>query len=162
MYKAMIPCILAVTLLLAGIFSVMPIEKAQTVHTSILAGTSDIISVTKTAIGVGSFNATLTCTSSYQLLEVYVYVVDAGAIDGTISVITDPDGMGPLPEATNFPSGSLTSASDTTTRIFGVSNGIATGLGGGVTTVAYVDAGADDTSQPTILLTASVGGGTCS
>ena len=41
MNKVVIPAILSVTILIAGIFAFMPVEKAATVHTTILADTAE-------------------------------------------------------------------------------------------------------------------------
>ena len=45
MKKLVIPAILAATVLVAGAFAFMPVEKASTVHTTILAGTSQIVTL---------------------------------------------------------------------------------------------------------------------
>ena len=42
MNKIFLPTILAATILLAGVFAVMPVEKASTVHTTILANTIEL------------------------------------------------------------------------------------------------------------------------
>jgi hypothetical protein len=50
MKKIVIPTILTATVLIAGMFAFMPIEKAQTVHTTILAGTMEPFSVACTSV----------------------------------------------------------------------------------------------------------------
>ena len=42
MNKIVIPAILAATVLVAGMFAMMPVQKASTVHTSITAAVSDL------------------------------------------------------------------------------------------------------------------------
>ena len=48
MNKLTIPAILVATVMVAGIFAFMPVEKASTVHTTITASTADIIQVVGT------------------------------------------------------------------------------------------------------------------
>ena len=42
MNKIVIPAILAATVLVAGMFALMPVQKASTVHTAITAAVSDL------------------------------------------------------------------------------------------------------------------------
>ena len=42
MNKIVIPAILAATVLVAGMFALMPVQKASTVHTSITAAVTDL------------------------------------------------------------------------------------------------------------------------
>ena len=61
MNKLTIPSILAATVLIAGIFAFMPVEKASTVHTGI--GTNQIEQIQKTLPTAGT-TVTLTITAS--------------------------------------------------------------------------------------------------
>ena len=53
MNKLMIPAILAATLMVAGIFAFMPVQRAQTVHTSIAAGERDNVIVNSITLTAG-------------------------------------------------------------------------------------------------------------
>ena len=53
MNRLAIPSILAATVLVAGIFALMPVDKASTVHTAIQAAVRDSNTVTDTSLTVG-------------------------------------------------------------------------------------------------------------
>jgi len=79
--KLIIPAILAATVLIAGIFVLMPVEKASTVHTTILAANVQLRtdSVTVTTTGVGD-DAVITISSDkdYTVIDI---VIDMSAWD---------------------------------------------------------------------------------
>lgn len=54
MNKLVIPAILAATVLVAGMFAFMPVERATTVHTAILAGIRDVNTVDLNGLPVNS------------------------------------------------------------------------------------------------------------
>lgn len=83
MNRLVIPSILTATVLIAGIFALMPIEKASTVHTTIQATTARISSATL-AVSVALTDVTITCPAASDgchILEILVDDDDAGAGD---------------------------------------------------------------------------------
>ena len=77
MNKLTIPAILAVIVLSAGVFAFMPINQASTVHTTILASNTGIVSVQ--ALDISNANANFSCDDDG----------DDGAITFTLDVGTD-------------------------------------------------------------------------
>ena len=63
MNKIVIPTILAATVLVAGMFAMMPVQKASTVHTSITAAVTDLD-------GDGVRNAVDNCPLTPNLAQV--------------------------------------------------------------------------------------------
>ena len=82
MKKIVIPAILAATVLVAGMFSFLPVEKAQTVHTTIQANSDKIITLTAvvTPEGTGADQtATWTVGAPFRVLNILATnTVDAG------------------------------------------------------------------------------------
>ena len=93
MKNTTIPIILTSIVLVAGIFALMPIDQASTVHTTILEGSTNFVEVTLTATGNdGDFVVTCPTTAdSCKFLEVFLendiadQTVDPGDILATIS-----------------------------------------------------------------------------
>lgn len=52
MKNYIIPSIVAVAVLLTGVFALLPVENASTVHTTILAGTTQLRAITSVAAGL--------------------------------------------------------------------------------------------------------------
>ncbi len=90
MNKLVIPSILTATLLIASIFAFMPVYKASTVHTTILANTAKEVSVTstvKTTTGPNTFTITCASTSNAcQIQEIYLIVTVTGTASVTPAV----------------------------------------------------------------------------
>lgn len=158
MRKLIIPSILAVTVLIAGIFAFMPIEKVSTVHGSIQANTArvseDLIAVT-----VADTDLVIECpaaSSGCHILEVYVEEndgtagagadIDLGAVTGTI----DGD---PVTIVTNL----ATTVSEARVVLSGIS-GVAIGSGD-ILTIDVV-AGTSESAIYNMRVVALVQGGT--
>jgi len=78
MSNLIIPAILAATVLVAGLFASMPIEKASTVHTALLAGASGLQRVTATdqADVANQFDGDVEITGTAPFLVMAVYICD--------------------------------------------------------------------------------------
>ena len=99
MNRLVIPSILAATVLVAGMFAFMPVDKASTVHTTIQAATTDLTSVTKIDDDAPLNNietgdaVSVTCTQPFIVRTVQIDIsntVAAGDITGTFA--SDADG----------------------------------------------------------------------
>lgn len=65
----LIPAVLAATVLVAGIFAFMPVEKASTVHSQILSNTVPKLAISVAdAATVAGETFTLTCTADYAVV----------------------------------------------------------------------------------------------
>ena len=94
MNKITIPALLLGVVMVAGIFAFMPIQEASTVHTTVLAGSTDISHTQATSTGAGN-DFTITCptdSDGCHILEAYltdpeagVANIDTGAVTGTIN-----------------------------------------------------------------------------
>lgn len=94
MNRLVIPSILAATVLVAGMFVFMPVDKASTVHTVIQANTIRMVSVDSAQSTAADQNMRITCPatalSGCRILEVYVdettnNQVQLDQIDGIIN-----------------------------------------------------------------------------
>ena len=93
MNKLVIPSILAATVLVAGIFSLIPVQKASTVHSTIQAATTKLTSVTKTDTNVDSTDtASVTCTQSFVVRTIQADIANSVAADITAVISSDADG----------------------------------------------------------------------
>jgi len=94
MTKFVIPSILAVTILIGGVFAFMPVEQASTVHTTIQASTTDVIvdsGNTKTiadGVATSTQTITLTFTGDAVVTSIKVSIPAEGADDYDISGVT--------------------------------------------------------------------------
>lgn len=74
--RIVIPAILAATILVAGMFALMPVDKAGTVHTGIQANTARMVSVDSALSTAADQDIRITCpatsTSGCRILELYV------------------------------------------------------------------------------------------
>lgn len=89
MRKIIIPTILAATVLIAGIFAFMPVQKASTVHTAIIAALSS------TAVGAGGITSASIATDaigSDELAASGVTEINAAVL----AALADQDGDGVL------------------------------------------------------------------
>ena len=79
MKKYTIPTILVAVVLVAGMFAFMPVENAATVHTTILANTSEVNVVTDTDVGdAGTFDIEITGNGSdFCILSLVLFTDDA-------------------------------------------------------------------------------------
>lgn len=85
--NVLIPAILAATVLIAGIFALMPVDKAQTVHSTILS-TGVVQAVANTKSQVNAAATTYTWTSTAPIRIVGFKVVEGASAAHTTSVIT--------------------------------------------------------------------------
>jgi len=87
MTKFVIPSILAVTILIAGIFAFMPVEKAATVHTTITAGIDALAPLTVTLTPLASAARTASGVSTAQdtddILPTALVRIDVTVVSGT-------------------------------------------------------------------------------
>lgn len=90
--KIVIPSILVVTILIAGIFALMPVERAGTVHTTIIAEIASAKTVSNTVILDG-----MTGNVANPVVVFLLDTTDVGnVIDGHVAVtlpITDDDSV---------------------------------------------------------------------
>lgn len=90
MKKIVIPAILTATILIAGMFAFMPVEKASSVHTTIQAGQATVFSQTvahTTAAAVAEVrDFTLNCTSDCVITSIVVQSTVSGATANVASV----------------------------------------------------------------------------
>src|SRR5574341_1816426 len=71
MKKVVIPTILAATILVAGMFAMMPIQKAATVHTSIIAGGAGNVLLEVTDANVNAADVyTVDCTTDAVVIGI--------------------------------------------------------------------------------------------
>ena len=111
MNKLTIPAILVATVMVAGIFAFMPVEKAGTVHTTIIASISDANVVGIVDSDLTNFDAgeelEVTCTGGKSLVHSIIFESITGAFTtaDSMSLRFDIDGSG-----TNW--GSVTTNSD--------------------------------------------------
>jgi len=97
MNKLVIPTILTATVLIAGIFSFMPIDKATTVHDSIIG--SGLALIIKSDNGTGITDAdriVLDCDKDFTVREIYFTVTNLD-VDEQIDMGTE-DGVGGDPD----------------------------------------------------------------
>ena len=97
MIKFYIPILLSVTIVIAGVFAFVPVEQASTVHTTILEGSMNLVTVTATSTANDDdFIITCPSTSDACLIK-EIYVDDdlsgSGGIDPGPATI-DIDGLG--------------------------------------------------------------------
>lgn len=82
MKSVIVPAILAVTVLIAGFFAFMPIEKAATVHSVIIANAIRMVTVDSATSTAQDQDMRITCpttsSSGCRILEVYVEETVAG------------------------------------------------------------------------------------
>ena len=106
MKKLAIPAILTVTVLLAGIFAFGPVEEASTVHTTILASNTEIVSVA--AVDLSNAGADFSCdnnaddgtitftldagTDSAELISLYVITSEATDAGDFLAIDINADG----------------------------------------------------------------------
>jgi len=98
MNRLTIPAILAATVLVAGIFAFMPIEQASTVHTTIQASTSQLLSLTASPTpqtGTGDV-ATWTINQPFEVVSIFATGsgdanLDALALDVTTNLVATAD-----------------------------------------------------------------------
>jgi len=84
----MIPAILAVTVMVAGIFAFIPVEQATTVHTTILDATPTVQVVDNTKNQVSAVATTYTWTSDEPMTVLGFNGVEAAQAGHTTTVIT--------------------------------------------------------------------------
>jgi len=87
--KLAIPAILAATVLIAGIFAFMPVEKASTVHDTILASGMQFRTDSDTCTSIGTANDCLITISSDKDYLVVDIVIDMSNWDLVDSVNVD-------------------------------------------------------------------------
>lgn len=108
MNKIIIPTILTATILIAGLFAFMPVQQASTVHTTILAGTSQVRAVAEAAVDVAAApgtTLTLTCNAPFDVLG-FTVVQTAGTNDNTAAAaVADQDGAAAAFAAAAIPGG---------------------------------------------------------
>ena len=92
MNKIIIPSILAATILVAGMFAFMPVQKASTVHTTIQSTILQSVAKSDTDVATGDA-LTLTCTAPFVVHAINVDADGTLATD-TVDVDFDPDGAG--------------------------------------------------------------------
>jgi len=98
MNKFTIPTILAVTVLVAGIFAFMPIEQASTVHTTIQASTAQLLSLTAspTPQTAATDVATWTINQPFEVVSIFATGsgdanLDALTLDVTTNLVATAD-----------------------------------------------------------------------
>jgi len=79
MKKIVIPTIVLATVLLAGFITLMPVERANAVHTTILAATTDVVVDTVDEDGDIDNDSTLRVTSTQPFCIMSLYVADTDA-----------------------------------------------------------------------------------
>ncbi len=87
MKKIAIPTILTATLLIASIFAFMPVYKASTVHTTIIASVAKEVAVTTTKTGLTPPTTTITCATTSagcQIQEIFLAVTGGGTASVTL------------------------------------------------------------------------------
>ena len=86
MNRLVIPSILAATVLIAGIFVFMPVQKASTVHTGLSGLSEDLVAVT-----VADTDLVIECPTASRgchILEVFIDEDEAGANDLDLGAVT--------------------------------------------------------------------------
>ena len=109
MNKIVIPAILTVTILIAGIFALAPVEKASTVHTTIIADLQGTSILTDTAVKVNTNVANVAGTTlidisvnqdfTAEIGQFFVTVTDENI---TIEDIQIENGAGVVVQTINF------------------------------------------------------------
>ena len=99
MNKIVIPAILGITVLVAGIFAFMPVEKAGTVHTTIIASISDanVVGIVDSAVDFDqNEELEVTCTGGKSLLHSIIFESIGGTFTtaDSMSLRFDIDGSG--------------------------------------------------------------------
>jgi len=152
--KIVIPAILSVIVLIAGIFAFMPIDKAATVHTTIQANTDQTQVVQFTiADAVGNGVGTIDCSTNTWILEALTWDVSGAAFGGD--------------ETATIAVGGLTVGTATTTQAQATLGDLLSTLeitslpiiAGDTVVVTIVEGGADNTETITITATITVNGG---
>ena len=97
--KIVIPAILGITVLVAGIFAFMPVEKAGTVHTTIIASISDanVVGIVDSAVDFDqNEELEVTCTGGKSLLHSIIFESIGGTFTtaDSMSLRFDIDGAG--------------------------------------------------------------------
>ena len=155
--RLLIPSVLAATVLIAGVFALMPVQEASTVHTQL--GTLQTLTKTDTNFDQAE-TIDFTCTAAF-LLEAMSWDV-SGGFQGTdvIDLQLDPDGTGgdELFEILADVQGGPVDGSITGRAAVGALGGEANGFVRLVFTTETADAGNEDISVHYVFRT----GGTCS
>ena len=96
MTKFYIPILLAVTVVIAGVFAFMPVQEASTVHTQIFETTTNLVQVSaQNTLASGDFTITCPATSdSCKILEVFLDDDIAGQTVDPGAATLDIDGAG--------------------------------------------------------------------
>lgn len=94
MNNLLIPSILAATILVAGMFAFMPIEKATTVHTTIqntVQNTATLTDADWDAADAADDEKRLTCTAAAIIQEITFEIDGTLAGGDNINLVVDPD-----------------------------------------------------------------------
>lgn len=96
MIKYYIPILLAVTVVIAGVFAFMPVQEASTVHTQIFETTTNLVEVSATGtVDDDDFEITCPTTSdACKILEVFLDDDIAGQLVDPGPATLDIDGAG--------------------------------------------------------------------
>lgn len=152
MTKLTIPIILSLTIIAAGFFAFSPIEQASSVHTTILAGSTDISETLNESDTAGD-DFTITCPAASDgchILDVYLTDpgVDQGNTDAGVVTLTVNGVALQL-------SADATAAFDNGAAVVGGVSGVALGNGDSIL-IAMAPGGENN---PTLIVIATVEGG---
>ena len=87
MNKIIIPLIVAVTVLIVGVFALIPVEKASTVHDQIIAQTG--ITTASATSTVEDADIVITCGTAGDGCVIWNVYVDDDDLDGSDDVVLD-------------------------------------------------------------------------
>ena len=93
MHKILIPAILTVTILIAGVFAMAPIQEATTVHTTIIGSTVKVFELGAIAAGaLAAFDVfTIDCNADYQVVGLTLDMGDGTYTGDDVSVAVGGD-----------------------------------------------------------------------
>jgi len=81
--KLLIPTILTAIVLIAGVFAFMPIDKASTVHTSIIASQRTLLVDSDSGTGITTGDTIVfDCDKNFTIREIYFTLTDFDSNDG--------------------------------------------------------------------------------